>query len=440
MNMAWAWLAVSVVAMGRTFMHFHRLVPTVIADELIPTFQITAAELGLFAATFFYTYSLMQIPAGRLVDRYGQRPVNFAGLVVVGLATLMTVWAPSFGWAAFARLVAGIGASVLFATSVKRISEVFPARRFASVHGTMVGFQNLIGILIMLPMATIATAYGWRHLFFVTGLFALVLAVINLALGGPPKKSWSEDAGQNEAPVFVPMMAALKQIVSNPRTWPPFLISAGLYSPYLAFSGLWGVPWLMDSFQLTREGATGIMMVFSAGSLLVPPLSGIVADRLRSYRTPLVWGSGICLLAWMAMGIGLWLDVSLPVMIPILAVVGSFSLAHNPVYAVVKDANPPHLLGVASGVQNMSGFLGGMLLQPLLGLILDYFSQPDPATGLLIPTPTSYLAVTWVSVLVAAIAYAASLRIPHSAHPQARQRAYQSPSGPPSTRTTSPVI
>ena len=73
-----SFLAVSVLdpiatPIGYVLSFFHRTAPAAIAAELQRAFDIPAAVLGTLAATYFYVYTLLQIPVGVLADTVGPR-------------------------------------------------------------------------------------------------------------------------------------------------------------------------------------------------------------------------------------------------------------------------------------------------------------------------------------------------------------------------------
>lgn len=411
MRYARAWVIVTLTATGLTMMHFHRLVPTVIADHLALDFGLTATGVGFFASAFFYSYALLQVLAGRVIDQFGPRLAVLWGLAIVAVTTSTTGWAESFTLAVLSRVLAGAGASVFFSAIVSRIAQLFPAPMFASVHGVMFTYQNLAGMFMLVPMAAITNSWGWRPLFWSAALIAVAIALA-VALVKDPARLEIPTEGLAQQPL-PPLWSALREIVSNPQTWPPFLVFLGAYSPYLAFSGFWGIPWLMEIHGLTRSGATAVLLAFAAGALFSPPLLGWASGYLNSYRTPMLWGMLLCCGAWAVLTAGMWLKWPLATLMPVIVILGGASVAFNPTYAVIKELHPPHLLGIATGLQNTAGFIGGMLLQPGLGWVIDFFSHVDPITQLRLPTSMAYVAAAGVSTLVAGIGLAAALAIPH---------------------------
>src|SRR4249920_2670168 len=79
---------------------FHRTAPAAIADELTRAFAINSVVLGTVAATYFYVYTVLQIPVGVLADTLGPRRLLTAGSIVAGLGSIAFALAPTWEVAA----------------------------------------------------------------------------------------------------------------------------------------------------------------------------------------------------------------------------------------------------------------------------------------------------------------------------------------------------
>jgi hypothetical protein len=77
-------------------------------------FEIHSAALGGLAATYFYVYTVMQIPTGVLADTLGPRRIVVAGGVVAGLGSCCSAWPTASSWPPLGRLLVGLGVSVTF--------------------------------------------------------------------------------------------------------------------------------------------------------------------------------------------------------------------------------------------------------------------------------------------------------------------------------------
>ncbi|MBM4182326.1 MAG: MFS transporter, partial [Betaproteobacteria bacterium] len=124
------WTAFIVVGLAFVLSFFHRFAPAAIAGDLKAAFAIQSAALGSLAATYFYVYTVMQIPTGILADTLGPRRIVAAGGVIAGLGSLLFGLAPSFEWAAAGRLLVGLGVSVTFIALLKLNAAWFSERRF----------------------------------------------------------------------------------------------------------------------------------------------------------------------------------------------------------------------------------------------------------------------------------------------------------------------
>ena len=87
--------AVFAIALASYVLSFvHRTAPAAIAGELTQAFDISSAALGALAATYFYVYTLLQVPAGVLADTLGPRRLLAGGSLVAGAGSLLFALAP----------------------------------------------------------------------------------------------------------------------------------------------------------------------------------------------------------------------------------------------------------------------------------------------------------------------------------------------------------
>ena len=98
------WTTFLLVVLAYIISYFHRVAPATIAGDLQLTFHASAAALGGLAATYFYVYTLMQIPTGILVDTLGPRRILTLGGLVAGVGSLLFGYADTLSalpqWAA----------------------------------------------------------------------------------------------------------------------------------------------------------------------------------------------------------------------------------------------------------------------------------------------------------------------------------------------------
>ena len=187
---------------------FHRTAPAAIAGELTRAFAINAAALGTLAATYFYVYTLLQIPVGVLADTLGPRRILTAGSLVAGAGSLAFALAPTWEIAAAGRTLVGIGVSVAFIAILKISAVWFPANRFATLNGVTMFAGNLGAVIAGAPLAWIVTQTSWRTVF-------VGLAVLSIALG---VATWLRVRDRPEDLGFAPVNAQRAGRASPART------------------------------------------------------------------------------------------------------------------------------------------------------------------------------------------------------------------------------
>ena len=169
------WMALTVVALAYVLSFFQRFAPAGIAQDLAAAFQTTAASLGVLAATYFYIYTIMQIPTGILADTLGPRRILLLGGIIGGIGSLLFGMAPSLDVALVGRTLIGLGVSVTFIAMLKLIAVWFEENRFATMVGICMLVGNLGSVLAGAPLSAMAQATGWRGVFIGVGVVSLVL-------------------------------------------------------------------------------------------------------------------------------------------------------------------------------------------------------------------------------------------------------------------------
>ena len=351
---------------------FHRTAPAAIAAELTRAFTINAATLGTLAATYFYVYTLLQIPVGVLADTLGPRRILAAGSLVAGAGSFAFALAPTWEIAAAGRTLVGIGVAVAFIAILKVSAVWFPANRFATLNGVTMFAGNTGAVIAGAPLAWLVTVAPWRAVF-------VGLAVLSVALG---IATWRYVRDRPEALGFPPVnpapsaslagahwTQALRTVLANPATWPGFFVNMGIGGSYLAFAGLWAVPFLVDVHSMSRVTAAQHASLLLLGVAIGSVAIGMLSDRLGSRRGVMRACTAAYALAWLP-----WIAQAPWPLAATLAwaflmglLIPGFTLS----WAVAKEVNRPEHSGMATSVVNLGIFLGAGILQPLVGWLVD---------------------------------------------------------------------
>ena len=363
---------------------FHRTAPAAIAGELTRAFDLSGAVLGTLAATYFYVYTLLQVPVGVLADTAGPRRLLTGGALVAGIGSLAFAFAPSWPVAAAGRTLVGIGVSVAFIAILKLNAAWFDPRRFATITGITMFAGNLGAVVAGAPLALVVAHASWRTVFAVLGVMSLALAAATWwRVRDRPELAGYAPVGPAAPATQMPPQAwrrALANVLVNPLTWPAFVVNFGVGGSYLAFAGLWAVPWLERSHGVSRVVAAEHTSLLLLGVAVGAVLMGVVSDRIGNRRVVMRWCTVAYALSWLP-----WLAQvawPLPATLAWFFATGLVIPGFTLTWTIAKEVNPPEHSGIATAVANTAIFLGAGMLQPLVGWAIDLGAAGgNPASG-----------------------------------------------------------
>jgi MFS family permease len=161
----------------------------------------------------------------------------------------------------------------------------------------------------------------------------------------------------------------LREVLSYRNTWLLLLIPGALSGIVLSVAGLWGVPFLESQYGFsTREAAlvaSGMLVMWSLSTLVYGPLS----QRIGRRKPVFIGGTIVAMALWSV--VVFVPDLPRWGLLALLAGVAAASGAFVVTFAFAKESVPARLGGTASGIANMGVMLGGMFMQPLVGVVLD---------------------------------------------------------------------
>jgi len=383
------------LALGSYLMSmFHRVAPAAISRDLAAAFEASAASLGALAATYFYVYTVMQVPVGVLADTLGPRKILALGGLVAGAGSLLFGLAPTFDVAVVGRTLVGLGVSVAFIAMLKLIAVWYEERRFATLTGTLMFLGNVGTMTAGAPLAWAAQGAGWRSVFIAIGVMSLAIGVLSwfLVQDRPGEKGAMPRAGARADRTA--WLGGLLAVMKNRATWPGFFVNVGVAGSFFAFAGLWAVPYFTQVHGMTRAVASNHITAYFGGFALGCLIIGPLSDRLRRRKPLMIGGAVLHALGWW-----LWLGTeTLPpaATYALCIAMGTVTASLTLSWACAKEVNPPLLSGMATSVVNVGVFLGPSILQPLVGWVMDrgwqgamdggarLYSAADYRTGLLL--------------------------------------------------------
>jgi EmrB/QacA subfamily drug resistance transporter len=166
---------------------FMVLLDVSIVNVALPSIQrgIGAApsQLEWIVSGYALAFGLVLVPAGRVADVRGRRPLLVAGLALFTLASAACGFAPSPLWLVAARLIQGVGGGMITPQIAGLIQALFRGAERGTafgLFGATVGISTAIGPLVGgVLISLFGEDHGWRSIFLVNlpiGVGAILLA------------------------------------------------------------------------------------------------------------------------------------------------------------------------------------------------------------------------------------------------------------------------
>lgn len=361
------WLIWLVAVSFYAYEFTQRVSISVILPDLLHDFHATAASIGFMSAAYYYAYAIMQIPAGLLVDRFGPKPLATLGVLLVSLGALGISHMHSIAIGGLWRFFIGAGSAFAFVCTMKFIILWFPRGRFALMTG-LTNFSGYFGaVLGEMPLQTYAHKFGWRTTIFITALIGLVITFLTLFI--VRAKPYSQKRLRHKRVKVPDIFHGLNNVMRNTQNWLNGIFCGLMVGPTSAFAALWGLSFLTRVDHLSHGIAASILATIFTGVAIGSPIFGWLADFFKRRQCFLIIGASGSLLATLILLFGNHLPV--PILFVMAFLFGFCQSSHALNFVNAKEANHRHSAGTAIAFTNMALIIGGALLQPAIGIVLD---------------------------------------------------------------------
>lgn len=271
------WSIIALLCAGMIIAYFDRvnLSMALTLPDFKSYFQLTDSDRGMLNSAFFWSYFLLQIPAGWVVDRYGVKGPFGIGFLLWSVFSAATAMAGSVRQLVAMRVLLGVGESVVTPAGMRWIRFHCEENQRGLAVGLYMAAAK-IGPAIGAPVATLLiSAYGWRPMFLILGLGALIWLL--------PWWKWVRnddreiEAAQMRKSTAPPV--PFRAVLASPVIWGT-VVGTFCYMYFVYFCMTWMPAYFVEKRNLSLN-SMGLYTMFSfSGMAIVATLGGWVADRM----------------------------------------------------------------------------------------------------------------------------------------------------------------
>jgi MFS transporter, ACS family, D-galactonate transporter len=404
------WLIIWMCFLANAISYIDRANLAIAAPSIRAELGLDAAQMGLVLSAFFWTYAVMQLPAGWFVDRVGVRISLALAVTWWSLFTAATGAARGVTQFIGARLMLGVGEAASLPSFTRVAFNWFPR----SERGMACGIFNsgsTTGSALSLPLvAGLIALVGWRGAFVVTGGLGIVWALAWWFIYRDPERyrgiaPEQVDAllAQRGSTLSAPASAAKISWLDLFRYRSIWGLMIGLFCLNFAiyFFITWFPSYLLQArgFSLASLRTWGALPAVMA--ILGNWLGGYASDRLLKLGWSPTKARKTCLVGGMLMassiGLSAFVDSAAVCLALFSLAYASLSFTGANIWVVASEIAPtPGHVASIGGIQNFAGNLAGIMITTFTGVMLvlnkgSFLIPLAVAGGLCVVGAMSYL-------------------------------------------------
>ena len=369
------WLIWAIVSIYYGYQYFLRASPGVMSQELMLDFGVSAGALGILTSSYYMAYAPLQLPLGVLMDRLGPRVIVSVSALLCVLGTVLFSQATTLSLAQVGRILIGAGSACAFMSCIKVASLWLPAHRLTVATGFTMVVGTIGATSASMPLALSIEHFGWRPtLLCLAGLGLVIALCVALFVKRPPHGQDATQKASLEPISLEPIggfFTGLKMIAGNGQSWLVGLYTLLMFSPFVIFGDIWGVPYLMQRYCVNCSTAAFPASLLYLGLAMGAPCFAWLSDTLKSRKIPMYITIFSVFTLFSIILFGPELNMST---LMVLVFLTGFSLGGQFLgFSVICELTPRQYCGTAVGFNNCICMFSGVIFQPCVGVILDLF-------------------------------------------------------------------
>ena len=385
---------------------FYRVSNAVIAPNLIQDLCLDAETLGILGGAFFYSFALLQIPMGPMLDRIGPRIIVTSSTLIGAIGAFLFAFGNSFLAAFLGRILIGAGMASILMGSLKVFTLQFPLEKFTTLMGTLISVGTLGNILGTSPLAYLTSTIGWRTTFIVAGGVTAVLAFLTFLILGRERRKPENLTFSSSSPPEMEILQSFRLILGSLAFWQIGAVAFFRFGIFMGLQGLWLGPYLMGIKGYSPIQTGNLLILLAIGAIVGGPISGQFSDRIfRSSKGVALWG--LCLYTLSLLPFTGIFKIQSPLWYGLIFFfMGFFNAFGMVIYSHAKSLFPVTISGTVMTWVNFFTMAGAAIFMPALGRVIESF----PRIGHSYPAEAYHLSflICFLGMAASAIFYAFS--------------------------------
>jgi predicted MFS family arabinose efflux permease len=356
------WSVWIIASVFYAYQYILRVMPSIMLDNIMQQFHIDAATFGQFSGIYYIGYSLMHLPIGIMLDRFGPRKVmtGCTLLTVVGLLPL--IFAEHWVYPIVGRLLIGMGSSAAILGVFKIVRMLFSEARFPR----MLSFSVTIGLIGAIygggPVSYMCEAWGCNTVVQIFAWMGVALAAITYWIVPDVKNAWQST-----------VLSDIKEVLTNRRVMGTCIFAGLMVGPLEGFADVWAAAFFKTVYGFEGGVAASLPSLIFIGMCFGSPVLTLIAEKVGGFL-PTIIGAGV------AMALSFFALLTFPLtkgVISLSFVAAGVCCAYQ-ILAIYKASTyvREQVVGLTTAMANMIIMVFGYGFHTMIGSIVNALGGP----------------------------------------------------------------
>lgn len=276
-----AWMVWIIASVFYAYQYILRVMPNIMLTDIMEQFDMNAATFGQFSGIYYIGYSLMHLPVGIMLDRYGPRKIMTGCILLTVLGLLPLLFADYWIYPIVGRFLIGIGTSAAILGVFKIIRMTFSEKHFPRMLSLSVTIGLMGAIYGGGPVSYMQASFGYQAVIQLFAAGGILLAIITYFII-PDIKDHSEST----------VLSDIKEVLTNQKVIFSCVCAGLMVGIIEGFADVWGTVFFKQVYEYDHTIAASIPSMIYIGMCFGAPILTLIADKVGNYFVVII-GAGI---------------------------------------------------------------------------------------------------------------------------------------------------
>ncbi|MFC3909353.1 MFS transporter [Legionella dresdenensis] len=354
-----AWVIWMIASLFYAYQYILRVMPNIMLNDIIQQFHIDTTVFGQYSGIYYIGYSLMHLPIGIMLDRFGPRKVMTGCILLTVIGLLPILFASHWVYPVIGRLLIGMGSSAAILGTFKIIRMIFAENRFTRMLSLSVTIGLIGAIYGGGPLSYMCSTLGYKPVVQIFAIFGSLLALVTyFTVPDLPGNSNST------------IVADIKEVFTNKKVIFLCLCAGLMVGPLEGFADVWGSGFLHQVYGFDTTAASYLPSMIFVGMCFGAPALSFVAERHGNYLAVIFATALIMASVFFALVFKLLSMDSIIISFIVVGVCSAYQIL-----AIYKASTyvSEQVAGLTTAVANMIIMSFGYAFHSTIGFVVDTF-------------------------------------------------------------------